>query len=240
MFTFGYTGPGLTDLSTPYAPNPDSRSGDFRNNISGLMGVRYRMSSNDALYFSGGMKVNFVGDVGDNQDISDPAISYDHTYLITPAVQARTAVMANVVTNSYYRRLGETNGFGVSQTMKWNVGQSKWILGFEVSVNDYVFERGYIRKDSNATDYYANLIPSIEYRLAHNLNFNTSFLQKLNHYRSTTDWSTIDDSNYLSERVGVGWAITRDVYFNPFVNVYPTHLAWNTSSIAFNTVFSVF
>lgn len=241
-FSFGYAGPGVTALDSPYIPNPDNRSGDFRSNISGQMGVRYRMTSNDALYASTGLKAYATPPPGktDTQDVSDPGLSYDHTYLIAPGVQARTGAYVKAVTNNYYRSLGETSGFGLTHIMKWTVADSRWILGLDLSVNNYLFERGYIAKDRNATDYYSNIIPSVEYKLTRSLNLNTSVNKQIVHYRKENRATTFDSTNLLSQRLGVGWAITRDVYFNPYFNFYPDELSITSTSVAFNTVFSIF
>ena len=240
-FSIGYAGPGISNLSDTDIPNPDNRACDYRTNLSGSVGLKYRLTPNDGISISGGMKSYLSGDEEHNWDINDPGVGYDHTYTITPSIQSRTSVHATMVTNSYYRLLGETNGMGIGQTTKWSVPDTKWILGMEVSVSNYLFERGYEKKDKNISDYFINIIPSVEYRLANHLNFNTSFLKKINHYRKTQEWSTFDgNTNVVSQRIGVGWAITREIYFNPYINIFPGNFAWNSTSVAFSTIFSIF
>lgn len=240
-FTLGYAGPSLNDLSQPNIPNPDGRTGDFRSYVSGIVGVKYRLTSNDGLYFSGGVKTYISAKTGDNQDITDPGITYDHTFLFSRSVQARTSVFGNMVTNSVYRGYGETNGMGVSQYVKWTINDSRWIVGGEVDFNNYIFNRGYDPKDHLITDYYFNVIPSVEYKLTSNLNLNTSVLKKLNHYRVQDTATTFDvTSNLLSQRVGVGWAVMHDIYLNPYVAFFPEAMTWANASVGFNGIVSVF
>jgi hypothetical protein len=246
-FTLGYQGPGITELDQPYSPNPDGRSGDYRSNVSGLIGVRYRMTPNDAIYVSGGLKAYAISRTNDPQDITNPGVSYDHTYLISDTIQARSGVMGTVVTTDYYRKLGETNGIQLSQMMKWNIPNSNFILGLELTVANYFFNRDYFAGtgkkgsgDGNATDININTIPSVEYRLTRKLNLNTSIAKGIVHYRRENRADTFSGSNIINQRLGVGYAILHDVYVNPYINFYPEAMSWKNASLAFNTIFSLF
>lgn len=240
-FNIGYAGPNLTDVFGQNIPNPDNRTGDFRSYLSGTLGVNYRLTSNDSLYFSGGLKTYVSAKSGDNQDITDPGISYTHTYLFSDAVQARTLVLAKLVTNSVYRSYGETNGFTVSQIVKWNINKTHWIVGGTAEASGYLFNRGYDPKDRTITDYYFNFIPSVEYKLTRNLNFNTSVLKQISHYRKESNTTTFDASTGLwSQRVGVGYAATHDIYLNPYIAFFPEAMSWENASVGFTGIVSVF
>lgn len=242
-FIIDYAGPSLDDLSAPTLPNPDNHNADLRSYVSGIIGMKYRLTSNDGIYVSAGLKGYIRQKAGDHQDLTDPGVSYDHTYIFSKAVQAHTTVGANLVTNSYYHnKLGETAGTFISQMVKWNVNQSRWIVGGSVSFNSYYFNRGYnAQTDTNATDYYFNVIPSVEYKLTPSLNLNTSILKKIGHYRKSTDTTTFDaDSMMWSGRIGVGWAVLHDVYLNPYIGYYPEAMSWKYASIGFSGVVSAF
>ena len=124
---------------------------------------------------------------------------------------------------------------------KWTINQSRWIVGGRVDLNGYLFNRGYETSDRNITDYYMSVIPSIEYKLTSNLNFNTSHLKRIAHYRKENRATTFDPStNLWSSRAGVGWAITRDIYMNPYIGFFPEALSWPNASIGVDSVISIF
>jgi hypothetical protein len=240
-FIVGYAGPSLTDLSQPNIPNPSGATSDTRSYVSGYLGAKYRITSNDGIYVSAGLRGYIKAQTGDNQDLTDPSISYDHTYLFSPTVQARTQVGISMVTNSFYRNMGETNGAQIAQYTKWRINNSRWIVGGEVEAWAFSFNRGYDTKDKYITDYYFNGIPSLEYQLTDNLNLSSSAAKKIAHYRRTDAPSTFDaETNLWSARLGVGWAVQHDIYLNPYIGFYPEAMTWTNASIGFNGVISVF
>jgi len=241
-FVVGYAGPEISNLASPNIPNPDNRSSDIRSNVSGIIGVKYRLTSNDGLYFSAGLKEYIRAQSGDNQDLTNPAISYDHTYLFSKAVQAHTTVMATMVTNSFYRPQGETWGMTVSQMVKWNIGTSRWVVGGSIDASNYFYNRGYdARTDGKKlADYSFNIIPSLEYKLTSNLNVNTSYSKSIAHYRKTDDPGTFDGTPIWNGRIGVGWAVKHDIYVNPYMTYYPEAMSWKYTSLGLSSTVSVF
>lgn len=238
----GYAGPEITNLASPNIPNPDNRSNDMRSNVSSIIGVKYRLTPNDGIYFSGGLKAYIRAQSGDNQDLTNPSLSYDHTYLFSRAVQAHTTVMGTMVTNSYYRPQGETFGATVSQMVKWNIGLTRWVLGGNVEASNYFYNRGYDPKSDGKklADYAFNIIPSLEYKLTSSLNLNTSYSKSIAHYRKTTDAATFDGSPLWNGRVGVGWAVKHDIYLNPYITFYPEAMSWQYASLGLSSVINVF
>jgi hypothetical protein len=43
----------------------------------------------------------------------------------------------------------------------------------------------------------------------------------------------------VNQRLGVGYAYSRDVYFFPYLTLYPTSLAADTTTVNFSTTFSI-
>ena len=85
----------------------------------------------------------------DPTDLNNPTLGYDHTYMIGP-FQTRTGASAQKITNSYYVSQGETAALKLSHTMKYNVPDTGWIAGFELSPAQYYYTRGY--HESTKTD----------------------------------------------------------------------------------------
>lgn len=241
-FVMTYAGPEINNLASPNIPNPDNRSNDSRSNVGTILGVKYRLSPNDGLYFSAGLTTYIRAKSTDNQDLTNPTLSYDHTYLFSRSVQAHTTVKTQMITNSYYRPQGETWGAGISQMVKWNVGTSRWVLGGNVEASNYFYNRGYdVNSDGpKLADYSFNIIPSIEYKFTSNLNLNTSYSKSIAHYRKTTDPTTFDGSPLWNGRVGIGWAVKHDIYLNPYITFYPEAMSWQYASLGLSSVINVF
>lgn len=247
-FDLSFAGPPIDNLSDPEMPNPDNRPRNNRTSLGGFMGLRYRVDSNQAVNVSTGMKwlspyQQAIGDLnkrpGEKEyEIANPQVSYDRTYAVG-ATQLRSSVSASKVTADYYSQRGQTSSAGISQGVKWVIWQSRWTLGGTASYDAFFFDRGYVSKDGRLSRQYINLIPSIEYRILNNLNFRASVAYGFSNMRMTPSWWDYA-SLAGSARAGVGWGITRDVYFNPYVSFFSEKPAIHTSSLSFSTVFSIF
>jgi hypothetical protein len=239
QFSFGYSGPRIDQLNEDQQPNPDHRSGDHRTNFLGSMGIRYRITPDDALNFSTGVRAFLSPKGGDENDINDPSLGYDRTYLIGK-VQSRSSLHATMQTSSYYRNRGQIGSAGVSQNFKWSVPGSQVILGAELSASHFFFNRDYNAKtDGPLSTYFLAAYPSLEYRLSKSVNFNTSWSIPYGNLRKFNQFDKLD-RQLLSQRAGIGWGITREIYFNPYINFFPEKMQWKNASLAFNTIFSIF
>lgn len=255
-FDLGFSGPPVNGIHEPLRPNPDNRPGDSRTNLSGHMGLRYRISSDKAINVSTGMKwfTPYQAIIGQeverrpgakNYDFNNPSLSFDKTYAAGPA-QLRSSVRSQLQTEESFKRAGQVASLGVSQSVKYTPMQGPVILGATAVLDFFGYERAYQPAgpdgrggDGNVSKYYLNFIPSVEYKLSSVVNFNTSIGYPYQNLRSDNSWWRW--SHPLSTwRVGLGWAITRDVYINPYVNFFLESPAFNTASLNLNTVFSIF
>jgi hypothetical protein len=255
-FSLGYNGSPVNELEDPYKPNPDHRPGDNRTNLTGTMGMRYRLTSDSAFNLTTGVTwftpyqaaQNHPVDRNPNTktyDIANPGVSYDIAYAAGPT-QMISSVRAAAETANYYVKAGQWGAFGFSQYFKYTPLMGRVILGTQLSFDYYTYDRDYFAGttkckcgDGSVSRYYFNLIPSFEYKITDVLNFNTSLGYPYQNLRSSIGW--LNWNHPLSTwRLGVGWAITHDVYVNPYVNFFAESPAFNTASLNFNTVFSIF
>lgn len=248
-FDLSFAGPPIDNLSDPEMPNPDNRPRNNRTSLGGFMGLRYRVDSNQAVNVSTGFKwlspyQQMAGEKVNKRpnekdyEIANPQISYDRTYA-AGATQMRTSISGSRATADYYVERGQQASVGISQGVKWIVFQSRWTLGGSIGYDAFFFDRAYQSKDGRLSRQYINLIPSIEYRILKNLNFRASVAYGFSNMRMTPSWWDYA-SLAGSARAGVGWGITRDVYFNPYISFFSEKPAIHTSSLSFSTVFSIF
>ena len=254
--TLGYSGPPVNQLSDPNKPNPDNRPGDNRTLLSGTMGLRYRVTSDSAVNLTTGVGwftpyqavKNEPVDRPSNTktyDVSNPGVSYDTSYAVGPT-QGRSSFRATAETQTYYVQQGQWGGVGYSQYLKYTPLMGRVILGVQLALDYFMYDRDFKDPDARGKNgdgkvsrYYMNLIPSFEYKITDAVNFNTSLGYPYQNLRGDHSWWNW--SHPLSTwRLGLGWAITHDIYINPYVNFYAESPAFDTASLNFNTTFSIF
>lgn len=249
-FDLSYSGPPVDNLSDPQMPNPDNRPRPNRTSLGGFMGLRYRMTSNDALNLSTGMRWftpyhQIAGEHVDkrstdkNYEFANPQLSYDRTYALAQT-QMRSSVKASVITSDYYREQAENSSIGFAQGVKWTVPETRFILGNVLDFDYYFFDRDFRRGDaSNISTYSFSLIPSLEYKLTDALNLRASCAWSFSQLRRASnewDWESLQPS----ARAGLGWAISRDIYFSPYLSFFTMRPSIRTTAASFSTVFSIF
>lgn len=248
-FDLSYSGPPVDNLSDPQMPNPDNRPRPNRTSLGGFMGLRYRMTSSDAMNLSTGLRwfAPYHQIAGEkvrksrgekDYEIANPALSYDKTWSVL-ATQMRSSVKASYTTSDFYQERGQVASAGLSQSIKWIVLQSRWTLGALFDYDYYHFDRKYRSGDGRMSNYNVQFIPSLEFRILDNLNFRTSAAYLFSNLRMSDNWWGWDQS-MISARAGFGWSISRDIYFSPYLQFFTDNPAIKTTSLSFSTVFSIF
>ncbi len=248
-FDLSYAGPPIDNLSDPEMPNPDNRPRANRTSLAGYMGARYRVNSNEAWNLSTGLKwftpyQTMAGEHVDkgrgekDYEFANPQLAYDLTYPMGPT-QGRSTFKGSYTTADYYTDRGQRANVGFTQATKYTILQSRWILGGAIDLDYYYFEREYNpRTDGRVSNYGVNFIPSLEYKLRDSLNLRTSIAYTFTNFRQTGSWFKWDQF-MVNQRLGVGWALSRDIYFNPYITFFPGDPAIRTTSLSFSTVFSI-
>ena len=246
----GYTGPAVNALYDQDRPNPNNSPGDFRTYLSGAMGVRYRLSPEDTLNLGVGVSwynpyetltgkpVDKAPGAADDVSIASPRLSYDHSYVVGN-VQMRNNFKLSWTTDSQYVKVGQAGSVGYSHNMKYLVGISRLTLGLETSPTFYYYNREWIKKDRNTSNYGVGLYPNFSYRLLSSLDFAASvgyFFKNLRNEGSWFKWK----QDKITARLGFGWSITKEIYLNPYLNLFTQDPKLDTTTFALGTVFSVF
>ena len=154
-FDLAFQGPAVDRLYDVNQPNPDNRPRPNHTNLSGYLGLRYRLSSVAALNASTGLKwytpyQSVAGEKvpkrkGDQDfELANPQISYDRNYALG-AAQMRTSLRTQVITQPYYIQAGEFGGVGASQAVKYNI--ERLIFGSQIDADVYLYNRAYLEKE---------------------------------------------------------------------------------------------
>ncbi|MEK2644284.1 hypothetical protein [Bdellovibrio sp. BCCA] len=239
-FSLSYFGPPVGDLSNEMQPNPDGSVGTYETALGGSIGFRYRFDTKSAL--SLGTGVNAVTPIQGvkRYDVKNPFLSYDRNARLGD-VQMRNSFGVTAVTNPAYRDIGEYAGLNYDNSLVYNIGASGFAVGLDSSLSYYLFERGIkpkSRKEAAAGRYSLGFYPQVKYNFTDKFNAYTSLAINFNNPRGTED-HTVLWNRTLSQRLGFGYAFSRDIYFAPYFNFYPKSFTADSTTVNLSTTFSI-
>lgn len=237
-FNLTYAGPTLGDFSAADQPNPDGSVGSFQTALGGSMGLRYRLSSKSSWGISTGFKVIHPFHGTDRTDVSNPALTYDYSTRIW-GLQMKNAPGLVVRTVPDFKKIGQQGMIYDNHSIVYDLGANGFSLGADMAVGYFVYEREYETRDGKAPRYSVEFNPNMKYNLSDKLSFVTSWNLAFWNPRSREDsFSLLNKS--INQKIGMGWALERDVYLYPYLTFYPAYLTWSSVTININTIFSVF
>ncbi|MCB0407744.1 MAG: hypothetical protein KDD34_06020 [Bdellovibrionales bacterium] len=237
--SLGYSGPSLAEPLSDHRRNPDGRFTDVRTSLGGSVGLRYRLKTDTTLNMGTGISAIRPFHGIEQIDTEDPYLSIDQTYKAAE-VQWYSKAFASMTTYDFYRRVEQFGSVGFSQSGRYFIPNTQWTLGLNASLTFFLYERAYSKLHPHgASNYFAGIYPSLAYRLNEKWMLNTSSAFQAYNRRREKDWGLWELSN-VTQRVGLGWGITREIYFSPYVTFFWKDPTWKTSTFAFSTIFSVF
>ncbi|MGE5084951.1 MAG: hypothetical protein ACM3MG_01525 [Bacillota bacterium] len=239
-FSLGYYGPPVGDLSNEMQPNPDGSVGTFETALSGSVGARYRIDSKSTISVGTGVSAVTPVQGVKRYDTKNPYISYDRNGHLFD-VQMRNSYGMTYVTNPAYREIGEYAGFTLDNSLLYNIGTSRFAVGMDTSFGYYFFERGpnmKSKKEKSTGRYSVAFFPQVKYNFTDKFSTYTSLGLNFNNPRGEEDLSVLWNK-ILSQRVGFGYAFTRDIYISPYFNFYPKSFTADSTTVNLSTTFSI-
>lgn len=235
-FALSYYGPPVGDLSNKNQPNPDNSIGVYATSLGGSISGRYRLDSKSAVSLGTGVSVLTPFHGAERTDVKTPFVSYDRNSRWGD-LQARNSYGASVTTIPNYRDVGQYGTLSYDNSLIYNLGTSGFAAGVDTSVSYFLYEREYIKKDKAASRYALGFFPQIKYNFSDKVNVYTSIAMNFWNPRFREQTDVLNKT--LSARLGMGVALSRDVYFAPYLNFYPDRLTADTTTFSFSTVFSI-
>lgn len=239
-FSLGYYGPPIGDLSNEMQPNPDGSVGTYETALSGSIGARYRIDQKSTISVGTGISAVTPLQGVKRYDTKNPFLSYDRNGRLFE-MQMRNSYGVTYVTNPAYRDIGEYSGLNYDNSLLYNIGTSRVAVGVDTSLSYYFFERGpnmKSKKEKAAGRYSLAFFPQIKYNFSDKFSTYTSLAMNFSNPRGEEDLSILLNKT-LSQRVGFGYAFTRDVYFAPYFNFYPKSFTADSTTVNFSTTFSI-
>jgi hypothetical protein len=250
---FSYYGPTLEDLSTVNQPNLDGAVTGTAVGPSGSVGARFRFDPTTSVTVNAGLMDQYLfTDHPATLDVNNPYITYDKSFKVGK-VQMVASPGVTWVTSNVYRAAGERAGLDARLYSSYNIGETPISVGASTTASYYFFDRAYIpdHKGINTFTHKPGIVgdgkirqisitvaPVIKYNVTSKFNVNTSW--GFNFFNPRYYESGVKlNSRVVNEWVGIGYAITRDIYINPYIQFYPTQFSWKTATMNLSTVISL-
>ncbi len=238
----GYSGPRIDRLHEEVRPNPDNQPQPADTSVQGSLGIRYRWSSSTSISADTGMRF-FTPLAGARRgEVSDPGVSLERLYKLW-GLQMRSRYSLSATTAAIYKEQGQVGTFNMAHDFKRRIGGSQSPVLFSVgsSFNWFFFERAYqagqdIRGVSN---YLFTVFPGLQYNIRDNLQIGTSIAAGYSNPRSEDNWWNWNQ-RMGSQRLTLGYGVTRDIFLAPYLNFFPEEFTWDTTSVNMNMYINLF
>lgn len=241
-----YAGGSIEKPLAEDRPNiANSASTTAKASLQGDIGIKRNLSAAQSLSLSVG--VRWIAPLtagspkdykGDRADASNPSLNYQYLYKFA-GIQSALVLGPTLITNSDWRKSGYLASFGASQAMIYEFGQSGLSTGLYVAGSLTGFDKDNADVRPDQSDYSLGLDPFVEYQLNDKINLRTVFnTWNYDHYRGVE--STSFRHNAWTQSIGLGVAITRDIFLYPNVQFTPEHIRADKTNVALNTNINIF
>ena len=248
---FNYQGGSLANPTQPERPNiVNGQDALTLQNLTGEVGVRYRLSPLDSLRASTGFFVTtpFHDEIDTNNaalkknfdknsqelTIADPFIQYTHVDKIWN-LQSVSSLRPTFITNNQQTQAGFRSSFYAAQTFMKDIGQSGFSVGGAFQGTWYTFQNDNMNITQNVGGFY----PSAEYVINDTFNLRTVFgFQVYEQLRKQDKWTWTKRKVY--ESVGLGISITRDIFLYPNIQFIPSDIRLDRTNMALSANINLF
>lgn len=226
--TATYNGGSLETPGSATRPNLNQEVNPPRVFAGADLAVRYRMDKNNSFVLGVGASLQQPFHDAQYGDISNPYAGYNHVTKLGQ-VQSVSNIKLGGTTNNDEYKVGNRAFTDVAQTFMWAVGGSKLSVGIAFNGTYTLINRSKddvvtIRKASgdNETvaagkrqrDYTLAAYPVIEYAFTDKVQFRTVFRPWIYDHSVLNEGFTFAKRDW-TQSVGLGFAVTRDVYLYP-------------------------
>lgn len=187
---------------------------------------------------------------GDRTDFSNPYLTYQYVYNwrgLESIFQCRLTQFSN----SDLIRRGYAQSITLSQDSNYQVPGTRLSVGFSfwTQVSRYTkkgalgspsddFYMEDVREDQS--DYGLGIDPSLQLQISDRFDLNTSLeLWAFEHLRSSPN-RDVYQRNTVTQSVGIGISMTRDIYLNPNINFVPDDIRSDRTNVALSADINIF
>jgi hypothetical protein len=250
-----YNGGNLESPFSSVRPNyAGISSQDNSTSIAGTIAAAYRWNKADTFRAGTGVLLltpfqNTFEDATNSRgsrkgNISDPYVEYSRAMRLR-GYQNIFDTLYTHYTQSAYTAAGYVGIYDVNHTALYKTETTAWELGLNGDFNYTFFNDAAkptdisLNPESGRSDYTLALYPFAEYAFNERYSFRTVFrFLTFDHYRN--DPSSTFVRELYTQSLGLGIAVTRDVYLYPNMQFAPEHLSLGLTNVALSTTLNIF
>ncbi|MBO9665183.1 MAG: hypothetical protein J7501_00010 [Bdellovibrio sp.] len=250
-----YNGGNLVEPLGPVRPNYAGVSSQDSSASFGLdFAVAYRLSTRDSLRVGSGLTVltplqnNTEETMNENSNrksyVSNPYVSWSRSFRAWNLQQSISA-SGSWETRPAYTNANYVAGTSFGWTVLGEIPNTNWQPGLSLSLDYTFFKDGAEATDTlsnvegGRTDYTIGLYPFIEYAFNDMFSFRTVFRPAVfDHYRD--DAADSFYHNMWTQSVGLGIAVSRDIYLYPNFQFAPEYMKADTTNVGMSATINVF
>lgn len=223
---FNYAGAALTKPFGFERPNPGGQRLAEPVSVAGNVGLRYRKNKNESFFLATGFyqeKPLHSHTKEQQLDISTPQITYNNTFALED-IQVSAGAQLYITTQDYMRKIGDLGSLGFSLSSVSVLGQSRWSGGMSILARVTAFDKDDRMSRAMQSDYGFTLTPVVQFNPSDRWNLFTS-VNILNYYHYRSERATDLTSIRMSQSLGMGVAVFRDLYLAPNLTFEPEKIS---------------
>ncbi|HEX7676021.1 MAG TPA: hypothetical protein VF412_17725 [Bdellovibrio sp.] len=252
---FNYNGGTVNTPLSQDRPNISDASGNtVKADLDGSISVKYNLNVQNSLMAGVGLRwiapfeKNGPRDYsGTTTDVMNPYLQYQYLYKWT-GIQSVLQVSAMKWTQADQTAFGYDYQLGVDQENVYEIGSTGLSVGASIMGQFQGFNKsgsysgnGTFIADlkTQQSTYAFALSPYLEYQITDKVNFRTLIsLWSYEHYASDNAGVYVHDKVYQS--VGIGYALTRDIFLYPNVQFLPDQMEPSLTNVALSATINMF
>lgn len=265
--SFGYNGGSVEKPTDRVRPNyrgaPNSLPA--MTNLVGNVGIKYSVSKRDSISLSTGVTARnpFHGDLSrsvvdnptrggrkvDRYGADTPSIDYTRAYKAAGLQMISSATYSHMTLPEYTEVMNQIGALSLDHTMLASFEGSGWEVGLSFSLG-FSFYRGGVDADymkanpgTLQDDFSYAAYPFAEYAFNDKVSFRTVFgYFNMTHYKSNGgagDPGAVENTTPY-QSVGIGYAMTRDIYLYPNIQFVPLDIRSDRTNVAISANVNLF
>jgi hypothetical protein len=241
-----YSGSSLRKPFDDVRPNVDGSRLNAPVSLSGMVGLRYRFTTNTSLFAATGISKTrpFHNNSEDEWEANNVMMHLNSTFRYEQ-LQVSSTWLGYVWTQDYMRAVNTVGTIGYALSALSQIGQSRFRGGMSGSLSYTHFDGdrgtlGGFEMDvrSMQEDFTAGFSPSLQYRFNDKFNAYTS-LQLLTYGHSREDNGFKLQKRPVSQNIGFGIAVLRDLYLAPNLDFRPKELEADKTSVNLSAIINL-
>ncbi len=241
---------GGGNLEAPFSGVRPNYSGEVSTNdvtyLTGSIAGSYRVDKNNRINLGTGVEMltpfqataeemTTSTENGGNSEVATPYISWKWAGKIGSTQNALGATYSHSTSNYDLNQKHVSGAVGASHTVIFNIEGSNFQPGLMTAFEQQIFTQG----NPRTYDYQFGFYPFAEYEMNDTFSLRTVFRPFTFSHLSTADSTTYVRSMY-TQSVGLGIAVTRDIYVYPNMQFAPENLKPELTNVGLSTSLNIF